>query len=216
VWPTTTGVNEAIIIADSLLKPMKALRKTIVHALPGADIERLSSEIRRGTIKVGGFKAVVICAGTNSLEKNTPTQLCEQMATMIDLVRNRNPTTKIIVAGILTRPRDEDNGIKFTVPGIPALSPKRTDSNAMLKQMVLAKNCTFLSIWKSLEIKGITNVGNYSEDGLHLNSTGLYRIRLNLLSNIGRELAVHPPCTKTPKSKATSAKSSAKGSKSTD
>ena len=202
VWPTTTGVNEAIIIADSLLKSMNALRKTVVHAIPGADIERLSSEIQRGTIKVYGFRAVLISAGTNSLEKNSPAQLCDQMASLIDLVRHRNPTCKIIVTGILTRPRDEDNGITFTVPGNPALSPKRNESNALLKEMVLAKKHTFLSIWKSLEVKGVTNVNNYADDGLHLSTTGLYRIRLNFLSNIGRELAVHPPCTKTPKSKA--------------
>jgi lysophospholipase L1-like esterase len=208
VWPTTTGVNEVIIIADSLLKPMKALRKTVVHAVPGADIERLSGEIRRGTIIVHGYMAVLISAGTNSLEKNTPTQLCDQMATLIEQVRHLNSTCKIIVTGILTRPRDEDNGIKFTVEGNPSLSPKRSESNTLLKEMVLAKKCTFLSIWKSLEIKGITNVDNYCDDGLHLSPTGLYRIRLNLLSNIGRELAVHPPSTKTPKSKAKAAKPS--------
>jgi lysophospholipase L1-like esterase len=199
VWPTTTGVNEALIIADSLLKYMKALRKTVVHALPGADIIRLRDDISRGTINVRSYKAVVICAGTNSLEKYNPPELCDQMAALIDLVKLQNPSCKIIVSGILTRPRDEDNGITFTVKGNPALSPKRNDSNILLNEMASAKQCTFLSTWKSLEIKGVTNIKNYANDGLHLSDEGLHRVKLNLLSNIGRELAVHPTCAKTPK-----------------
>jgi lysophospholipase L1-like esterase len=166
----------------------------------------LINDIRRGAINVNSYRAVVICAGTNSLEENTPSQLCDQMATLIDLIRQINPPSKIIISGILTRPRDENNGIVFTVKGNPALSPRRSESNTLLKEMAHIKNCTFLSTWKSLEIKGVTNMGNYADDGLHLSTTGLYRIRLNLLSNIGRELAVHPPCVKTPKSKATKTK----------
>jgi hypothetical protein len=150
VWPTTTGVTEAIIITDSLLKWMRALQKSIVHAIPGADIERLRKEVQRGTINVRPFQAVVICAGTNSLEKNTPEDLCDQMAALHDLIKQQNPTCKILISGILTRPRDEDNGITFTKPGNRALSPKRTDSNTLLKEMAKSKGCTFLSTWKTL------------------------------------------------------------------
>jgi hypothetical protein len=121
------------------------------------------------------------------------------MAALIDLVRLQNPTCKILVAGILTRPRDENNGITFTVKGNPALSPKREEANTLLKDMVSEKKCTFLQLWKSLEIKGITNMKNYANDGLHLSDEGVYRVKMNLISNIGRELAIHPTRAKTSK-----------------
>lgn len=193
VWPSTTGSMEAVVLCDSLLKNMNGLRRTIVQSVPGATIERLTSDIVRGIIDVSPFKLVAVLAGTNNLESDPPPIICERMSVLHDTIRSHNPECKILISGLLHRARDEDNDIKWTVRGEPRLSKARDETNTLLEAMVSEKQATFLKTWKTLMNKTVLNCGLYANDGLHLTDHGVYRVKLSLLSNIGRSLAVHPP-----------------------
>jgi hypothetical protein len=71
IWPVVQE-EEAIIITDSLLKNVHFLRRTSVHAIPGASTETIEEEIQRSNIDICYQKTVLICVGTNNLTRDSP------------------------------------------------------------------------------------------------------------------------------------------------
>jgi lysophospholipase L1-like esterase len=187
IWPATQE-EEAIIIADSLLKQVRHLRRTQVHAIPGARIERFTDEIQRGIIDVSYQRAVLVCAGTNNLCKDTTIQISEKMAALVEMIRSRNADCIIMVSGIIIRPVDEDEEKTWKRKGDPSLVDKRRQANDMMEPMLTARGVTMFETWNALMIESTANRAMYGDDGLHLSVKGLKRIRQYLINCLGGAL----------------------------
>jgi lysophospholipase L1-like esterase len=188
IWPATEQ-EEAIIVADSLLKKVRHLKRTSVYAIPGATIERLTGEIIRGNIDISFQRAVCVCAGTNNLCRDTPAQICGKLATLVDTIRNRNVDCIIMISGIIIRPcdEDEDDEQRYTRTrgGDANLAKARRETNDMIKPMLQARGATLLATWKVLMMGSKANRYMYANDGLHLSDAGVYRITQYLINCLG-------------------------------
>jgi lysophospholipase L1-like esterase len=191
-WPALQ-VEEAIIVADSILKQVRHLRRTYVHAIPGARIERIDEDIKGGIIDVSFQRAVVVCAGTNNLSRDTPHEICDKMAALVDTIRSRNSDCLIMVSGIIIRPVDEDEERTWKRKGDPSLVEKRRQANDMMEPMLKARGVTMLETWSALMINSTANRAMYGDDGLHLNYKGLNRIQQFLLNCLGGALPKSQP-----------------------
>jgi hypothetical protein len=168
---------------------MRYLRRATVYAIPDASIERLTREIVRGNIDAGYQRAIFIHCGTNNLYRDTPTIICEKMATLYDTIRYRNWNCKIVISGMIMRPRDEENDVVFTEKGEPLLADKRCDANDLLTEMVRMKGGELLKSWKCIMVKDRANTAMYYRDGLHLSVAGIDRFSQYIINNIGRALS---------------------------
>jgi hypothetical protein len=111
------------------------------------------------------------------------------MATLLDTIRARNPSCKLVVSGIIIRPQDEITDVKFTRPGNRFLILKRRFTNSVMEPMVEARGGTFLWTWLTLMTGSVAATGLYSEDGLHLNLKGIQKITKYLSKNLDRALS---------------------------
>jgi lysophospholipase L1-like esterase len=187
IWPATEA-EEAIIIADSLLKKVRHLRRTQVYAIPGVRIERLTDEIRRGVIDISYQNAILVCAGTNNLSKDSPELICDKMSRLIDVIRSRNAECQIMISGIIIRPVDEDEEKVYKRKGDPSLITKRRDANDLLESMVRARGATMFETWRALMVGSYANRAMYGDDGLHLSDKGIRRITQYLINCLGGAL----------------------------
>jgi lysophospholipase L1-like esterase len=190
-WPAIDK-EEAVILADSLFKRIRHLKRASVQAIPGGKIERFVEEITKGTIDVSFQRACLIHLGTNNLAKDSPTVICEKMSTLVECVRARNPTCKIMVSGIIMRPQDEKTDIKYTRKGNPTLAETRRKANDAMELMLRGCGGFLLKTWVPLMTGPIANPAMYYEDGLHLSDAGIIRITEYLIQNIGRFLPKVP------------------------
>ena len=190
-WPATVN-EDAIVLADSLLKRVRHLRRASVQAIPGATIERFIHEIRICTIDVSFQKACLIHLGTNNLSKDTPSLICDKMAALIGVIRERNPSCKILVSGIIMRPQDEETDTKYIRKGNPTLAVKRRDTNDMMEAMLRKCGGFLMKTWVPLMNGPIANPDMYWIDGLHLSDEGIIRITDYIILNLGRFLPKVP------------------------
>ena len=186
-WPSLEREN-SLIVADSLLRRVRHLRWTVVHAVPGANIERIISDITRGIIDVSKFLLICVHLGTNNLESDTAQQICNRMSTLFDVIRARNATCKILFSGIVIRPQDEDYDRVYTKEGKTSLAAKRREANSLIADMLRVKGGTQLETWKSLMKGHHANQAMYEDDGLHLTTKGVARIRQFLINCIANAL----------------------------
>jgi hypothetical protein len=187
IWPAMEE-EHAIIIADSLLKRVRYLKRATVHAIPGAKIERFIEEISQGRINMSFQKAALIHLGTNNLEKDSPSEITRKMADLVDLIKAKNPEVKIMVSGIIMRPQDEKTDVKYTRKGKTSLASKRREANSMIEDMVRERGGFQMQTWIPLMKGHAANPDMYWEDGLHLSVKGLEKITAYLVQNLGRFL----------------------------
>ena len=197
IWPSLER-EESIILADSLLKRFRHLRRTCVHSIPGAKIERFKDEINRFNIDVSYQKVILLHLGTNNLSKDPPSLITSKMFELIDAIRSKNPSCKVLVSGIIMRPQDELDDAKYTRKGNISLIIKRRVSNALIEGMLAARGeIPLLWSWIPLMKGSVANEGMYSEDGLHLNRAGINRFRAYLVKNLNGALSKLSKKTKT-------------------
>jgi lysophospholipase L1-like esterase len=191
VWPAMEH-EAALILSDSLLKRIRYLKIATVHAIPGAKIERFTSEIRRGKISVYSQRAILVHLGTNNLSRDTAKEIRDKMETLIDTIRAKNPSCKILVSGIIMRPQDEKSDIKYTRKGDSSLAQKRRDANTLMEGMLRKKRGFLMKSWVPLMTGPIPNPGMYYKDGLHLSDRGVARFTEYMILNLGRFLPKVP------------------------
>ncbi len=77
-------------------------------------------------------KAVVLLIGTNNTgNRNTPAETVEGIAAVVEEVKNRFPSTKILLLGLLPR-STKDNAQRAQVEAINKALPKRHDGNRVV------------------------------------------------------------------------------------
>ena len=86
--------------------------------------------------------------GTNNLARDSPEQICEKMAALIDIIKARNRSCKILVSGMIMRPQDELTDVKYTRKGDPSLATKRRDANTLIDGMVREKGAFLMKTWR--------------------------------------------------------------------
>ena len=187
IWPATCA-EEAIIICDSLLKKIRHLRRASVYSIPGADIERMYSEITRGNIDVSYQKCVFVQIGTNNLSRDSPPEICAKMSCLLDAIRSRNKQCKIVFCGIIIRPRDENTAQYFYQQGDTTLAVKRREVNDLIALMLNEKGAFLLHSWECLMSGSSVNELMYYRDGLHLSDMGVTRMTQYFINVIGHTL----------------------------
>ena len=191
IWPAI-NYEESLVLADSLLKRVRALQRTAVYAIPGAKIERFTTEISRNKIDVSFQKAILVHLGTNNLEKDTAEEICEKMAVLVNLIRAKNPQCKLLISGIIMRPQDEETAVVYTRKGKPSLAIKRRVANDLIQAMLRERGAFQMKTWVPLMNGPIANPDMYWRDGLHLSDEGMERITEYIINVLGRFLPKLP------------------------
>jgi lysophospholipase L1-like esterase len=98
--------NMATVIGDSLSKWIRGINFTDIQSIPGLTISKAMDRINDLTLTVNKYQLIHLMLGTNDLQRNMPRGIAEKMSELIDLIRKRNPTARIAVNAIISRPKD--------------------------------------------------------------------------------------------------------------
>jgi lysophospholipase L1-like esterase len=127
-------------------------RKTINMGVSGDQPQHVLWRIEHAQLDGINAKAAVVMIGTNAADHHLPADILEGITTLVNLVHQRQPNTKIILVGLF--------------PYTPTFSAVRGNSlqiNQVLARLDDGKNIFFLDIGPQL----ITNDGAISQDMMH-------------------------------------------------
>jgi lysophospholipase L1-like esterase len=114
------------------------------QAIPGLTLEKATQRVNDGTFVIRRYSVIILHVATNNIESDTPEQICEKMKGLIESVRNKNPSARIAISGILPRLKDEHN---------PIVEENRRKANSKMRKMGKSQGVYFLESWKAVEVK---------------------------------------------------------------
>jgi lysophospholipase L1-like esterase len=126
-----------------------------------------------GYLQIHNYDCIVIFCGTNDYENactdNLPIieivdQIQCRINAIINFLRQAVPRTKVAVASILPRPKDDHN---------PQLDKDLRTVNAAVKALCKARQVTVINPYKAVSTKGVLEKKRFGEDGLHLSYWGV-------------------------------------------
>jgi lysophospholipase L1-like esterase len=154
-----------LIIGDSILKNIRYVRDCNTISLSGAKIDELSRFLFFHTSILNNTECILIHCGTNNINKNTPSEIVSKLESLINKIKETNPTLTILLSAILPRPIDNTTtgeSVKYV--------------NMELKKLCPLWGVCFVASYKMMFRRG-TPVEAYYQDGLHLNENGTRRLR---------------------------------------
>jgi type III secretion system FlhB-like substrate exporter len=177
--------NTVTIIGDSIIQFMRQMTYVSVQAIPGSYARDLISICEKGDITLSSFRAVIVSCGTNDLCDSTPEEIVASFAEIIRYIRQKNPTCRLAICGILPRPCDNKHPLKLKA---------RVDTNEYLMQYCKRRNVAYFKLELALKGKGPEDKLYYT-DKLHLSDTGVKWLKSWLEGRIGSLLGMPPQWT---------------------
>jgi hypothetical protein len=168
-WPAL-DVEKYLLIGDSIVKFINRGKHLRVMAFPGAKAHTIYEKICKKEIEVAGYDLIFVEIGTNDVSnlELTPSMITCGIMNLMDTIHVYNPEARLVVLGMLVRPRDEGTAIEY----------RRKLVNVMVKGDCKRYGIHFTRAWRSL-MNGLSIKPRvYAQDGLHLNRFGarfLYR-----------------------------------------
>ena len=211
--------SDATLLSDSLAKWVKDVRFIDTQAIPGLSIQRAIQKVEDQTLSVSNYRLIVLLIGTNNVTKSHPDHIAQDLAALINLIRQKNPAAKIACNGIIYRPQDipqqmelirnrkRPKHLQYNPPQIPtpplkltkqqiydALpepEKKRRKINKAMQKVCLELDVKFLEIWRKFEHPKTrdVNLDYFADDGLHLNENGINNLKMYIEGNVGRMLS---------------------------
>lgn len=100
-------IDNVLIIGDSILKETSHIRNAQIRAYRGDTLEDLNNHIKANKeLLMDNKQVVVIHAGTNDLYNSTVEEMLDDLANLIQSIREKNEYCYIAVSPIIPRPRD--------------------------------------------------------------------------------------------------------------
>jgi hypothetical protein len=167
--------NRTTIIGDSMIQMLSDLLFTTVQSVPGAYARDMVDMCQDGIYTVSGFQVVTIMAGTNDQCKSNIFEVLVSFRRLVQYIRNKNPTCKIAICGILPRPCDTNS---------PAKQKKLTDLNDAIKADCMLINVYYIKTGKALKNMGPDTL-LFRNDGIHLTFYGVGCLKVYMEGIIG-------------------------------
>ena len=167
----------ALIVGDSLLRPLPDNPKYSCKFLPGADTLTISERILSGYFDkdLATVSLIILVVGTNDISLSLPWKVAKRVLSLGLLFQARKRGAKVIIASILPRPQDN---------GLYSIAIKQ--ANQLLEPLCVSSDITFLRINNPFLSHGEPRVDYFLADGLHLSGRGAQALYRGLLSAIDR------------------------------
>ena len=176
-WPSVSGTANNALIGDSLIKYIKDLDDTEVHAYPGTKLEWITQKIQNGNIKLHGYKIIVFHLGCNNLRHQETNKIVELFEELLLLSKTRNDSAAIVLSLII--PWNNET---------PDQKHKRETLNTQLRKLVLklGKGFYYFQSWKAMYDKITKELVQsfYTDDNVHLKRGGVRALRDSIDGNI--------------------------------
>ena len=168
-WPALAR-ERFLLIGDSIVKFINRGKHLRVMAFPGATTHMIYEKICKKEIDVVGFDLIFVALGTNDVSDHTlaPSMVTTGIMNLMDTIHIFNPEARLVVLGMLVRPKDEGQAIEY----------RRKLVNNMVQRDCKRYGIHFTKAWRALMNGSDLKPRVYAQDGLHLNRFGarfLYR-----------------------------------------
>jgi lysophospholipase L1-like esterase len=168
-WPALEK-ERFLLIGDSIVKFINRGKHLRVMAFPGATSHTIYEKICKREIVVEGFDLICLAIGTNDVsnEALAPSMVTTGIMNLMDTIHVFNPEARLVVLGMLVRPKDEGRAIEY----------RRKLVNNMVQGDCKRYGIHFTKAWRALMNGSYLKPRVYAQDGLHLNRFGarfLYR-----------------------------------------
>lgn len=149
-------------------------RQTANFGISGDRTQHVLWRLENGEIEGINPRVAVLMIGTNNIGSDTPEEIAEGVKTIVTRLREKLPTTKVLVLGVFPRAMDRSNDfIKKSDQAKPSETPVKI--NEMIAKLDDGKMVHYLDITKSF----LNEEGNIPKtlmpDYLHLSDAG-YRV----------------------------------------
>ena len=180
-WPPLEPENYCFtLIGDSIVKYVKHLPTTYVHAYPGTRIEWVEQKIRNQVLRVGHYKLIIFHLGCNNLHRQNEDEIEELFRSLISTTRIYNQTAPIVLSLVIPWVNES-----------PLEKMRRERLNKkLIKLSTQIENCKFFSTYKNFTAKYTKKAipelyaGGEKGDGIHLSITGTEVMEQYLDGNI--------------------------------
>jgi lysophospholipase L1-like esterase len=157
-------------VGDSIVKFINRGKHLRVMAFPGARSHTIYEKVCSKEIDVALYDLVFVAIGTNDVSDPalTPSMVTTGIMNLMDTIHEFNPQARLVVVGMLIRPKDEGTAIEY----------QRRLVNNMVQQECKRYGIHYTKAWRSLMNGPALKPRVYAQDGLHLNRFGarfLYR-----------------------------------------
>jgi lysophospholipase L1-like esterase len=157
-----------------MCKLLKHIPHVETQAVPGANLDRILSQLKSVDLTSRWYMGVIIHGGTNEISDGTPAEIIVQkMTAILNFLEETTPDTKIAVGLILPRPQDFDRDA--TEGAIKEENRERT--NVLLKQLCRDRHVLFANSINCVLTNKQFDINMYSDDHLHLSQDGLDRLK---------------------------------------
>jgi hypothetical protein len=174
--------NRCTLIGDSLIQFVRQCLYTSIQSIPGLYAKDLVDVMRRGSVKVQDFKAIIVLIGSNDLCKSTYREIAGFLEDIVDYIRSQNPLARLAICGILPRPRDNK---------LPTMLKKRVSTNNAISHMCRRLNVHYIKTEVCLYDQGSEKL-LYMPDKLHLSDKGVKILKMYLDGRFGSLLGLPP------------------------
>ena len=135
-------------------------------------IENVLWRVYHGELEHFNGKNIVLMIGTNNLGINSDEEIVEGLQFLINAIKDRKPSAKIIMAGILPRKKMEEE--------VKAINQK-------IKKMSLQNHIVFVDFGKDFLNENSINPKLFVSDGLHPNADGYEVLGKDLIKVLARK-----------------------------
>ena len=108
-----------------------AARKAANFGISGDRTEHLLWRLQNGNPDGISPKVAVVMIGTNNTWRNTPEQISEGIAAVVDEIRLRSPNTKVLLLGVFPRGEEANTSTRKKIAEINALLAKLDDDRSV-------------------------------------------------------------------------------------
>jgi lysophospholipase L1-like esterase len=174
--------NRCTLIGDSIIQFILKCKYTSVQSIPGLYAKDLVAAMRRDTIKIRDFHAIVILIGTNDLTRSTFREIVVFFEEIVDYIRSVNPLARLAICGILPRPCDAKSSTMLR---------KRSSTNNAISHLCRRVNVCYIKTELCLKDEGPDSL-LFRSDKIHLEDKGVKLLKKYLEGRIGSLLGLPP------------------------
>lgn len=137
-------------------------RNAVNLGIGGDRTQHVIWRLDNGNLEGISPKLAVIMIGTNNSGSNTPEQIAEGITTIVDQIRKKTPTTKVLLLGVFPRGENSED----------ARRQVNEKTNAMAANLADDKHVFYLDIGRSFLKEDGTLTREIMPDLLHLSEEG--------------------------------------------
>ena len=162
--------QHTLIIGDSMIKDIqeKGLVKTTVKCLRGGRMANINAELTK--INLEQYSAIVVHGGTNDCVSDAKlTEGSTHYKELIESIRNKAPSTKLIISTICPRVDDTRNNERVQ------------QFNRNLRMLAREKGCVLVDNDGNFYLRNDeVDTDNLTAKGLHLSKVGTRKLLMNI------------------------------------